>query len=137
MSINDITIEGSVGNDPDHRIFDNGFQVCSFSLANNEYWKDKKTGDPVKKTTWIKVKGFNTMAEAFRDELKKGSRVLVIGSLSENIWTDKNDQKRREIEIIAKSFRSLEKKSRFNESDEVNPPKEHQESKFTVSDIPF
>ena len=146
MSINNVTIEGRVGNEPDHRIFDGGFQVCTFSLANNEYWKDKKTGDPIQKTTWIKVKGFKGMAETFRDDVKKGQKVIISGNLTENVWEDKDGNTRREHEIIAKQIRPLDNFKRRGEKQADGgdmggggdqPPEEHGDSKFTVSDIPF
>jgi single-strand DNA-binding protein len=145
MSINEIVIEGRVGNDPRHIILDDGFQIGTFSLANNEYWKDKNTGDPVEKTSWFKVKGFNRIAEKIRDDIKKGEKIIVFGSMIENIWTDKNGNKRREHELIANKIRVMEAFTRRGDEKERGgdmggrdqPPKEHNDSKFTVSDIPF
>lgn len=148
MSINIVMIEGRVGSDPAHYIFKNGGQVCSFSFAHNQYWRDKN-GEPKSKVIWIKVKGFDKMAEVFRDKCSKGKRLILSGSLDLNTWQDKETGKNNsQIELLAQNVRFLESSSGSVSDDDGEPldepsslknttPKGSQGPKFTTVDIPF
>ena len=43
-SVNKAILIGRLGNDPDVRTLQNGKEMCTFSLATSESWKDKETG---------------------------------------------------------------------------------------------
>ena len=58
-SVNKVILVGNVGQDPEVRQFQNGGQVCSFSIATSENWKDKNTGERREKTEWHRISVFN------------------------------------------------------------------------------
>ena len=48
--INKVILVGTLGNDPDMKSTASGVAVCSLSIATNESWKDKNTGQKQEKT---------------------------------------------------------------------------------------
>ena len=80
-SINKVIIIGTLGRDPEMRYLPNGNAVCSASLATDEGYKDRNTGQQVDKTEWHRVEAFGRLAEVMGEYLKKGSKVYVEGKL--------------------------------------------------------
>lgn len=58
-SVNKVILLGNVGKDPEIRALSNGQKVCNLSLAINETWRDKATGEKRDKTEWHRVVIFN------------------------------------------------------------------------------
>jgi len=79
-----VSFEGNIGTEPEIRFLPSGQAVCKFSVAVNQR---KKVGDEWKdtNTTWFRVTVWGKQAEAVV-ELKKGSRVLVVGTLIGEAW---------------------------------------------------
>ena len=48
--VNKVILIGSLGQDPKFSNLNNGKEVGEFSIATNEYWKDKNTGEKQSKT---------------------------------------------------------------------------------------
>ncbi|MGB2574440.1 MAG: single-stranded DNA-binding protein, partial [Henriciella sp.] len=73
-SVNKVILVGNVGQDPEVRQFQNGGQVCSFSLATSENWKDKNTGERRERTEWHSVAIFSEpLVRVSEQYLRKGS----------------------------------------------------------------
>jgi single-strand DNA-binding protein len=80
--INQVTLLGNVGQDPEVRSLHSGDPVASFSLATSEAWKDKDSGERRERTEWHRVVVFNpTLAEVVREHVIKGSRIYVQGQI--------------------------------------------------------
>lgn len=79
-----ISFEGNIGTEPEIKFLANGQGVCEFSVAVNQR---KKVGDEWKdvNTTWYRVSVWGKLAES-AVEMKKGSRVLVVGTLIGEAW---------------------------------------------------
>lgn len=75
-------IVGNLGRDPDLRYLPSGDPVCNFSVAVNEQWTDRESGEPRKRTAWFRVATFRKTAENCNQYLQKGQQVTVIGRLS-------------------------------------------------------
>ena len=104
MSVNKVILVGRLGRDPETRYTSGGQAVCHFSLATDETYKDRN-GERQKRTEWHKIVAWGKKAEFAQQYLKKGQEVYVEGSIRTNEWTDKENQKRTTIEIIASDFR--------------------------------
>lgn len=87
--INKVILVGNLGGDPDCK-YVNDTKLGSFSVATNEKWKDKNTGQPVEHTYWHRVCVRGRMAEIAQEYLKKGSKVYVEGKLTNRKYTDNN-----------------------------------------------
>ena len=102
--INLVEIMGNLGSDPNTHYSDNGLAIARMSVATNRSWKDRKTGEWRKQTDWHQVSAFGNRAEWCIKELKKGSRVRVMGRLQTDVVEDKYGQKRYYTKIIAQEI---------------------------------
>ena len=97
MSINNLILTGNLGDDPAiHYAASSGEPVANFDLA---YYCGKGK-DGTKRTGWIRCVAFRKTAELAEQHLHKGARITVVGSLDENSWTDDNNNKRKNHQII-------------------------------------
>lgn len=95
---NDITISGNLTREPEQRFTPNGKSVVEFTLAHNtrqynqqtQQWED---GEP----TFIDVTFWGRKGENFlQDYTQNGKRpVVVLGSLKQDKWEDKNTGDKR------------------------------------------
>ena len=104
-SVNKVILVGNVGQDPEVRQFQNGGQVCSFSLATSETWKDKNTGERRERTEWHRVSVFNEgLIRVIQNYVKKGSKLYVEGQLETRKWQDQNGQDRYSTEVVLRGY---------------------------------
>lgn len=90
--VNKAIIIGNLGNDPEVRFMPNGNAVANLSVATDESYKDKNTGQMVPKTEWHRVVIFGKLAEIAGQYLKKGSKVYIEGKLETRKWQNKEGQ---------------------------------------------
>ena len=105
--INKVIIVGNVGGDPETRYMPSGSAVTNLTIATNESWKDKATGEQKERTEWHRVAMFNRLAEIAAEYLRKGSQVYIEGKLRTRKWQDKSGQDRFTTEIIADEMQML------------------------------
>ena len=84
-----------------------GSAVTNLTVATNESWKDKQTGEQKERTEWHRVAMFNRLAEIAAEYLRKGSQVYIEGKLRTRKWQDKAGQDRYTTEIIADQMQML------------------------------
>ena len=109
-SINKVIIIGTLGRDPEMRYLPNGNAVCSMSLATDEGYKDRNTGQQVDKTEWHRIEAFGRLAEIMGEYLKKGSKCYVEGKLRTDEY-EKDGIKRYSTKIIANEMTMLDSKN--------------------------
>ena len=73
--MNKTIITGHLGSDPEMKYTPGGKAVTNFNVAVNDGWGDNKI------TLWYRVTAWEAKAEFCANYLKKGSKVLVEGSL--------------------------------------------------------
>ena len=105
--INKAILIGTLGKDPETKYTANGAAVCSYSIATNESWKDKNTGETKEKTEWHNITTFGKLAEICGQYLTKGSQVYIEGKIQTDKWQDKNGQDRYSTKIIANEMQML------------------------------
>ena len=107
MSIrNNVSLIGNLGAQPNVTTTPNGTNITDFSLATNEYFRDRD-GERQTRTMWHRVKAFGKTAEILGKYLTSGSQVAIEGRISYNKWIDKHDQVRISTEIIVEDFTFL------------------------------
>jgi single-strand DNA-binding protein len=119
--VNKVTLIGRLGQDPEIRHLENGVAVVRFSLATNEYYKDKD-GNPQETTEWHNVVIWREQAERAEKTLKKGMLCYVEGKISYRKYTGQDGVERNMTDIVANVFRVLERKE--GGSDNRFPPSE-------------
>lgn len=61
--VNKVILVGTLGQDPEIKYMPNGNAVCNLSLATNESWTDKQSGQKRERTEWHRVSMFGKVAE--------------------------------------------------------------------------
>ena len=95
-----VTINGRIGTDPDFKEFGDNraikFRVITSDRRRNESgeWEDKDTSG------WT-VSAWNNLCDNSKKVLKKGQEVIVIGTMTEDSWTDSSGVNRKSVEIKA------------------------------------
>ncbi len=107
---NSVQLIGHLGADPKTHKFDNGNVKVSFSMATNDYYRDKN-GEKVEETEWHNIVAFGKTGEIADKFLKKGSEVILSGKLTTNKWEDKDGKKQYMTEVVASQLHLLDKKN--------------------------
>ena len=95
MSLNHVSVQGRICNDIELRRTGSGTAVASFTLAvDRDFSKDKETD-------FFDVVCWKNTAEFVSKYFEKGRMIIVSGRLQSRSWTDKNDNKRKTVEIVA------------------------------------
>lgn len=81
--INNATIIGRVGQDPELRYFETGNNLATFSIAVNRPTKNKETD-------WFDIKIWGRPAEIAGEYVRKGSLIGIVGQVDFDSWNDKN-----------------------------------------------
>lgn len=107
-SVNKVTLIGTLGKDPEIRALPNGTPVASISLATDESYKDKATGQKVEQTEWHRLVIYGKLAEIAQQYLFKGSRAYFEGKLQTREW-EKDGVKRYTTEIIVNDLTLMDR----------------------------
>ena len=93
-NLNSLILEGVVSGEP-HLVKTS--DVLNFTVETTRYYKNKARED-VEEKSQFKVVVYGRMCKL---PLKEGSGVRVVGRLKQNIWTDGDGMKHREVQIVA------------------------------------
>ena len=106
-SVNKVIIIGNLGQDPEVRNFPSGGEVCNFSVATSENWKDKNTGERRERTEWHRVSiTSEPLVRVAEQYLRKGSKVYLEGQLETRKWQDQSGQDKYTTEVVLRPYRS-------------------------------
>jgi len=109
-SLNKVMLIGRLGQDPKCTQVGDSL-VANFSVATNEYWNDKVTGEKMESTEWHRVVVWNKQAELAQAFLKSGSQVYLEGKIQTREWENKEGEKRYTTEIKVNVIQFLDTKS--------------------------
>ena len=110
--INSVTLIGRLVADPELRYTQKGAPVCDFRIACSRRWKNRETNEWQEETLFVNVVAWRRQAELANDFLKKGSAVLVEGSLRSRQWENTKGEKRTTIEVVARRIQYLDAQQR-------------------------
>lgn len=129
-NLNSLIIEGNLSRDPVLREPTQDFKVCSFPIAVNRWYKNKK-GTGEEEVSYFDVETYGKMAEICKNKLKVGNGVRVVGRLKQNRWEDSETGKTKSsIYVIAEhiEFKPVFNPSTKNEKSEVTEKNETTEN---------
>ena len=92
-SVNQVVLLGNVGQAPE-TIGSGENQGVRFSLATSPSWKPEAT-------EWHNIVAWRKLAEIVLKYVEAGSKVLVIGRLQYNKWTDNEQNTRITAQVVA------------------------------------
>jgi len=105
--INKAVIVGTLGRDPEIRYSSKGNAVVNLSVATNEAWKDRETGEAKERTEWHRIVIFGKLGEIASQYLKKGSQAYFEGRIKTSKWQDEGGNDRYTTEIVASEMQML------------------------------
>lgn len=136
---------GNLGRDPETKQFSGGSSVTNFSLACEEKWTDKATGEKKSKTDWINCQAWGKLGEICAQYLKKGQQIFVSGRLSVRSY-EKDGEKKYITEIILSEMKMLGGKQESQQTQQQSTKTQQQQAEpeaqktgdsVPEDDIPF
>lgn len=115
--LNEVQLLGNVANSPELNYTTSGTPVATLNIAvnrpyrQNDEWKSE--------TTFVPVVLWSKLAEAVRDRVNKGTRVLIKGRISVRSWDDNEGKKHYKTEIVAKDMILID---RYNKNEKQEEP---------------
>jgi len=103
-SINKVILVGRLGRDPEMKYTSGGTPFCRFSIATDDNWTDKGSGEKQERTEWHSIVVWDRLAEICNQYLTKGRLVYIEGSLQTREWDDKEGVKRKTTEVRARDM---------------------------------
>ena len=102
--LNKVMLIGNAGSQPQTTHTSGGKIICNFSLATNESYTSKQTGEKVTNTEWHRVVVYGKVAEIIDKYLVKGSKIYVEGKLKTSSYDDKQGITRYSTNIEVRDF---------------------------------
>lgn len=130
-------IVGNVGRDPEMRYTQGNAAVCSFSVAVSTKWTDRTTGDKRERTTWYNVSCWNKLAETANQYVRKGTPIMVIGTVTARAYMSNDGQPKASLELRADNFRLLGGRDDSASHASASYEDELPISPTSMDDIPF
>lgn len=106
--MNKVFLTGNLTRDPELTETASGVNVCRFGLAVNRAYSN---ADGEHQTDFFRVTAWRGVGECVAKYCKKGSRVLVTGSIELRSYEDNEGIKRNTVEIVAQDVEFLFSKS--------------------------
>ena len=99
--LNRVDLIGNLGGDPEFRTMQSGKPVANFSLATNEVYKDRQTGEYVEQTEWHRITVFQEgLVDMLKKHAAKGRLAHITGKLRTRKWQDRDGNDRYTTEIV-------------------------------------
>lgn len=100
MNMNVVVLSGNLTRSPELLTTQGGLTIAKCRLAVNERRKDQ-SGQWGDVPNYFDITIFGKIAEFVGNDCVKGTKFSVQGRLSWREWTDKQDNKRQSVEVIA------------------------------------
>jgi len=143
---------GHLGDEVKMHYFEGGGSIGRFSIATNETYTNKQTGERVTNTDWHTIVVRNKAAEVCEKYLSKGDKVYVEGRLKNRQWQGEDGNTRYTTEVHVQEFTFLTTKKDSTAGNQGQPsgnstatsnPPTHQHTPTSFSepepedDLPF
>lgn len=125
--LNKVLLIGNLTRDPETRTMTNGGRVCNLSLATNERWTDKTSGEKREKSEFHRVVIFDErLIDVVEKYAHKGSKLYLEGQLQTRKWADQSGQDKYSTEVVLQKFRGqivlLDRKEDRGEEEPATEP---------------
>jgi len=114
--INCVIIAGNLIKDPTFRKTTSDVPVANFTIASNRKFKDS-SGRIKEDVCFIGIVAWYKLAESCKENLHKGSAVLVEGELQSRSFANEDGTVRSWVEIKARRIQFLNRRDHLSESD--------------------
>lgn len=104
MSMNHITLMGTIVRGPEHRMTPSGVPMATISLAVTR--PPRQEGGP-EVTDYVRVVAWRNLADKVQEAVAKGDLVVVEGRLSTRSYETQDGQRRKTIEVEASAVEKV------------------------------
>jgi len=101
--LNSVTIMGTVGADADVKALEGDKSVAKMSIAINDSYMDKNSGERKQTTEWVRVEAWNKLATFLGQWGKKGTGFLIQGRLKTDSY-DKEGVTMYSTKVVAEKI---------------------------------
>lgn len=142
-TINKVILIGHLGDDVKTHYFEGGNCVGRFSLATNETFTSKETGERITNVEWHNIVVRNKLAEICEKYLSKGDKIYCEGRIKSRKWEqDGTTHYTTEIHARDLTFLSTKKDASVpaagaDKPTSTQPNVSTSEKKDDESDLPF
>jgi single-strand DNA-binding protein len=99
-SVNEVTLIGNVGNDPEVSTLGSGTKRAKLSLATTRQWTSDKGKQ--EKTDWHRITAFGKTADIIEEFVRKGDRLYLRGQIEYSETEDDKGGKRYWTDILVR-----------------------------------
>ena len=103
-------------------------------MAINERWNDARTGEQRESVCFVEVEAWSRQAEVVGEYLKKGSPILVEGSLKFENWVAEDGTNRNRLKVRLQRFEFTGPPNGTPPADEVEPPDDAESAEQTATE---
>jgi single-strand DNA-binding protein len=136
-SVNKVILVGRLGRDPELKYTAGGTAYCRFSMATDDSWTDRSTGERQERTEWHNIVAWDRLAEICGQYLAKGRLVYIEGNIQSRQWEDKEGVKRTSFDIRARDMVLLGSRGAGDGSGQESERPVAEGAAITDDDIPF
>ena len=112
--MNNITLIGRAGRDPEVRYFESGTVVANLTLAVNRMKRDEAPD-------WFNLEIWGKTAQVAADYVRKGSLIGVIGSIRIEKYTDRSGQEKTKPVVTVNRLELLGSKRDSEQQQQATP----------------
>lgn len=131
--LNQVTLIGNLGRDPETKYLDQGVAFTNLWLACTESYRDKN-GNNVDRTEWVSVNLWRSQAEIAAKYCRKGSTVCVEGRLTTRTWDTPQGEKRSKTEVEGRRLILLDSRPGGGEHNPTSVPVSETSGQFPGND---
>lgn len=128
--MNQITLVGRAGRDPEFRTFESGTMVANLTLATRGHRADSEPD-------WHNLEIWGKQAQVAADYVRKGSLIGIVGSLRTSKWTDRTTGEERTKPVIHVDRLELLGSRRDGESSARDATPAPRNSQPSDEEVPF
>lgn len=135
-NINFVVLEGNLTKAAELSFWNDGTPYCKFTIANNEYYKDKD-GNYKGIPSYIDCLCKGNYAKAMSEHLFKGRRVIVSGRLKQQTWQSEDGLKHSRIVLKVAEISLQNNGQNQTQKENYSQPQENQNDNFSNSQDMF
>ena len=142
-SLNKVMLIGHLGDDVKMHYFEGGNSIGRFSLATNDVYISKTSGEKIATTEWHNIVVRNKAAEVCEKYLSKGDKIYIEGKIKSRQWQTDDGATKFTTEIVVSEFTFLNTKKNTDANKENNTS-ESKNTNFAaetkirpINDLPF
>jgi len=111
MNLNKVMLAGNLTRDPELRYTAGGSAVCNFSMAMNDRWTDKASGEKKEETTFVRVTAWGKTGENIAQYFSKGKAIYIEGKLKSGSYDREDGTKVNTLDVTLREFQFVGSKS--------------------------